>query len=152
MDTICRNTNGSYDCVPDGCEFGYRWNSTFSRCVGELFSFHLLSFNILNYFFFLILREDIDECLENTHKCIAETETCKNLDGSFECEIKCDTGYMYSGFYAACLGKNFMCIFINYQLHALSFKSKNYHGLCNLKYYFPLTQKKTNYISLFKII
>ncbi|XP_011500132.1 PREDICTED: fibrillin-1 [Ceratosolen solmsi marchali] len=86
----CQNINGTYRCLgPESrsgaveqCEFGYRWNSTQERCV------------------------DVNECLENIHKCLMDAENCRNLDGSYECEVKCKNGFIFNGNYGACLDIN----------------------------------------------
>ncbi|XP_014213292.1 fibrillin-2 [Copidosoma floridanum] len=90
----CLNTNGSYRCLGSGspapsvrgeaggCDLGYSWNATLERCV------------------------DVDECLENSHKCLTESETCINLEGSYECEIKCERGFVFNGIFGACLDIN----------------------------------------------
>ncbi|KAL7297960.1 hypothetical protein TKK_0008977 [Trichogramma kaykai] len=85
--SMCFNTKGSFRCFSislgnnsaDRCELGYRWDDALEQCL------------------------DIDECAENIHKCLIDGEICKNLDGSYECEIVCEKGYAFDSTYGACL-------------------------------------------------
>ncbi|XP_033125206.1 uncharacterized protein LOC117123409 [Anneissia japonica] len=40
-------------------------------------------------------KEDVDECLENSHTCVVEMSECENLPGSYKCV--CHTGYQADG-------------------------------------------------------
>lgn len=40
--------------------------------------------------------EDVDECAEKIHSCLEDTEKCRNTEGAYECDIKCDKGFIYS--------------------------------------------------------
>ena len=62
---------------------------------------------IILYICILICVPDVDECVENLHGCVPDVETCRNTVGAYECDTKCDAGYLYSPTLRMCVGNAF---------------------------------------------
>nr|CAD7400568.1 unnamed protein product [Timema cristinae] len=81
---LCINTEGSFHCEIKGgmtqCPAGYKMNKEQRKC------------------------EDVDECKENLHSCMDETEICRNNIGAYECDIKCKAGFLYDIELRSCVG------------------------------------------------
>nr|XP_027216674.1 fibrillin-2-like isoform X4 [Penaeus vannamei] len=73
---FCVNTRGSFTCQqksgPTDCIAGYKYSAEQKICI------------------------DVDECDENLHGCEPEKEQCRNTDGAYECDEKCDEGFQFS--------------------------------------------------------
>ncbi|XP_037784060.1 fibrillin-2-like isoform X6 [Penaeus monodon] len=73
---FCVNTRGSFTCQkksgPTDCIAGYKYSAEQKICI------------------------DVDECDENLHGCDPEKEQCRNTDGAYECDEKCDEGFQFS--------------------------------------------------------
>nr|CAD7576034.1 unnamed protein product [Timema californicum] len=81
---LCINTEGSFHCEIQGgvtqCPAGYKINKEQRKC------------------------EDVDECKENLHSCMDETEICRNNIGAYECDTKCKEGFLYDNELRSCVG------------------------------------------------
>ncbi|CAG2058846.1 unnamed protein product [Timema podura] len=51
--------------------------------------------------------EDVDECKENLHSCMDETEICRNNIGAYECDTKCKAGFLYDNELRSCVEASF---------------------------------------------
>lgn len=48
----------------------------------------------------------MDECAEGIHGCLPEAEECRNIEGGYECDIKCRKGFAFSNRLGVCLGES----------------------------------------------
>ncbi|XP_046406118.1 fibulin-1-like isoform X2 [Ischnura elegans] len=73
---FCMNMKGSFTCVDMNkrieCLAGYKYNAATKDC------------------------EDVNECEEDIHGCIPETELCRNTAGAYECDAVCDPGFIFN--------------------------------------------------------
>lgn len=49
--------------------------------------------------------EDVDECKEELHGCLADVEVCRNTDGAYECDMSCRKGFKFNRNSNMCIGK-----------------------------------------------
>lgn len=54
---------------------------------------------------------DVNECVEGIHSCLEGTEECRNIDGAYECDVKCDEGFIYSVNLGTCIGNYFQAFY-----------------------------------------
>ena len=54
---------------------------------------------------FVVCGADVDECAERLHSCDAQAETCRNTEGYYECDEKCDQGFAFSPVFRTCMGE-----------------------------------------------
>lgn len=47
----------------------------------------------------------MDECAEAIHSCLAGVEECRNTDGAYECDMKCENGFTYNIRLGTCVGE-----------------------------------------------
>ena len=59
-------------------------------------------------FFLLFFFLDVNECAEGIHSCFEGTEECRNIEGAYECDVKCDKGFTYNVNLGTCVGNYFM--------------------------------------------
>lgn len=64
----------------------------------------------------------MDECAEAIHSCQADVEQCRNIEGAYECDMKCGKGFTYSIGLGVCVGEFSFSMIFN--------KSLLYH-VCN---------------------
>ncbi|XP_006623621.1 fibrillin-1-like [Apis dorsata] len=93
---VCVNTQGSFSCLEikgiKSCPAGFKFNNFSQQC------------------------EDVDECAEKIHSCLEDMEKCRNTEGAYECDIKCNEGFIYSVNLGICidmdecLGSNNPCL------------------------------------------
>lgn len=50
-------------------------------------------------------QSDVDECAEEIHSCQTDVEECRNTEGAYECDVKCENGFEYSNSLDTCVGK-----------------------------------------------
>lgn len=62
--------------------------------------------------FSLVCQSDVDECAEAIHSCLADVEECRNTDGAYECDTKCEKGFTYNIGLGICVGKRTITLFI----------------------------------------
>ncbi|KAL7646898.1 UNVERIFIED_CONTAM: hypothetical protein RMT77_002155 [Armadillidium vulgare] len=83
---ICINTQGGFECQPRGtssdCPPGYKINSQTNIC------------------------QDVNECVEGLHSCHPTKQTCRNIIGSYECDMKCEDGFQFSNDPPSCVDVN----------------------------------------------
>lgn len=48
--------------------------------------------------------------MEAIHSCLADVEQCRNTEGAYECDIKCEEGFTYSIGLGVCVGKRLFSI------------------------------------------
>ncbi|XP_017892365.1 fibrillin-1-like [Ceratina calcarata] len=81
---FCVNTQGSFSCLKmpgiKSCPAGFKFDNLSQQC------------------------EDVNECEEQIDSCVNATETCRNTEGAYECDIKCEQGFVYNANLAACIG------------------------------------------------
>ncbi len=61
-----------------------------------------------NYYVFVVVFQDIDECVRDTHTCNRSLATCTNTQGNFDCS--CITGFTGDGVEDNCSGKDFLFV------------------------------------------
>ncbi|CAK9820357.1 FBN2 [Anthophora quadrimaculata] len=100
---FCVNTKGSFNCLEmkgiKSCPAGFKFNNLSQEC------------------------QDVDECAEEIHSCLEDSEECRNTEGAYECDVKCRKGFTYNvnlgicidvnecdGSYNPCLSSNTTCI------------------------------------------
>ncbi|XP_048511324.1 fibrillin-1 isoform X2 [Athalia rosae] len=82
---VCLNTQGSFTCHelsgtgPRSCPAGLKFDPQELRC------------------------KDVDECAEGIHGCSDDTEVCRNTDGAYECDLKCETGFAFNVNVGSCV-------------------------------------------------
>ncbi|XP_043279236.1 fibrillin-2-like isoform X2 [Venturia canescens] len=80
---LCVNTQGSFTCHelsgPKGCPAGFKFDVATRLC------------------------KDVDECAERIHGCLPEAEECRNIEGGYECDMKCRKGFAFSHRLGLCL-------------------------------------------------
>lgn len=54
---------------------------------------------------------DVDECAEEIHSCLKDTEECRNTEGAYECDVKCGKGFTYNVNFGTCTGKYIRILF-----------------------------------------
>ncbi|KAL0113527.1 hypothetical protein PUN28_012588 [Cardiocondyla obscurior] len=73
---FCVNTQGSYTCLEmtgvKSCPAGFKFDKLVQSC------------------------RDVDECAEAIHSCLPDVEQCRNIEGAYECDMKCGKGFTYS--------------------------------------------------------
>ncbi|XP_034936091.1 fibrillin-1-like [Chelonus insularis] len=83
---LCVNTQGSFAChkltASKSCPAGFKFNITTKTC------------------------QDVDECAEGLHGCLAQVEECRNTEGAYECDVQCRKGFFFSRSLGICLDVN----------------------------------------------
>lgn len=117
---FCVNTQGSYTCLEmtgvRSCPAGFKFDKSLQQCKGNSYNISHLSLSIFiikqNFscvlfclFFFFTRRSDVDECAENIHSCLTDVEQCRNIEGAYECDMKCEKGFTYNIGLGACVGE-----------------------------------------------
>ncbi|CAG0918165.1 unnamed protein product [Notodromas monacha] len=80
----CINTQGSFSCQGIGnstCPAGFKWDPVNRNC------------------------KDVDECSEQLDNCKPVSETCKNTQGAYECELICPPGLRFNIISASCMDR-----------------------------------------------
>ena len=62
----------------------------------------------------------MNECAEGIHSCFEGTEECRNIEGAYECDVKCDKGFTYNVNLGTCVGNYFMFYWCDYLVECTS--------------------------------
>ncbi|KAK4307648.1 hypothetical protein Pmani_020604 [Petrolisthes manimaculis] len=130
---VCKNTIGSYSCTHSprvDCPSGYTFDLNLQSCLDidecsdgshNCVVLTHLCINILGGFIcqqrgnptdciagykFSVQQQscvDVDECEEGLDICDPEEESCRNIAGAYECDIKCDDGFQFSPILSNCV-------------------------------------------------
>lgn len=73
----------------------------------------LVAIDKMIFFNLLTCQSDVDECAEDIHSCLADVEECRNTEGAYECDMKCEKGFTYSISLGICVGECRALLLIN---------------------------------------
>jgi fibulin 1/2 len=113
---FCVNTQGSYTCLEmtgvKSCPAGFKFDKSLQQCKGNADLARLIDLDHSDLFgvslmplLLLVRSSDVDECAEEIHSCLADVEQCRNTEGAYECDVKCEKGFKYSNSLDICVGE-----------------------------------------------